>query len=124
MSPRLFVVIMEYLNRALYRMQLDPNFNHHAKCKKLNIANMSFADDVLLFSQGDTRSIELMMSAFNKFSVSTGLRINPSKCNVSFGGVDANTKQDIINLTNFVEGSLPFKYLGVPLTYKNISIHH
>lgn len=110
MSPHFFVVIMEYLNRALYIMQLDPDFNHHAKYEKLNIVNLSFP--------------ELMMSAFNKFTVSTGMRINPSKCHVFFGGVDANTKQDIINLTNFVEGSLPFKYFVVPLTCKKLSIHH
>lgn len=124
MSPRFFIVIMEYLNIALYIMQLDPDFNHHAKYEKLNIVNLSFPDDVLLFSREDTRSIELMMSAFNKFTASTGMRINPGKCNVFFGGVDANTKQDIINLTNFVEGFLPFKYFVVPLTYKKLSIHH
>ena len=33
-------------------------------------------------------------------------------------------KTDIMKLTGFKEGSLPFKYLGVPLTSKKLSISH
>lgn len=64
------------------------------------------------------------MRAFNNFTMSTGLRINPSKCNVFFEGVDAFTIQSIINLTNFAKGFLPLKYLGVSLTCKKLSINH
>lgn len=31
-SPMLFVVMMEYLNRLFVKMQKDPDFNHHAMC--------------------------------------------------------------------------------------------
>jgi len=30
-SPYLFVIIMEYLDRVLYKMQRNPDYNHHAK---------------------------------------------------------------------------------------------
>ncbi|CAK8536134.1 unnamed protein product [Lathyrus sativus] len=123
-SPILFVIIMEYLNRCFRKMQKNPNFNHHAKCEKLHITNLSFADDLLLFSRGDCMSVELLMEAFNGFSDSTGLKLNPAKCKIYFGGVDADTKQNIINITNFREGPFPFRYLGVPLTSKKLSIHH
>ncbi|CAK8536554.1 unnamed protein product [Lathyrus sativus] len=53
LSPMLFVLIMEYMNRMLVKMQRDPNFNYHAKCEKLKITNLTFADDVLLFCRGD-----------------------------------------------------------------------
>ncbi|CAK8573691.1 unnamed protein product [Lathyrus sativus] len=32
-SPMLFVLIMEYMNRILLKMQNDPNFNYHAKAR-------------------------------------------------------------------------------------------
>ena len=64
MSPLLFVIVMEYLNRILYDMQKNPNFNHHAKCEKLSITNLAFADDLLLFSRGDPISVDLMVKAF------------------------------------------------------------
>ena len=124
LSPVLFVIIMEYLNRLLHKMQRNPDFNHHSKCEKLNITNLAFADDVLLFAIGDYRSVEMLMQTLNTFSETTGLVVNPSKCNIYFGGVDAPTKTDIMKLTGFKEGPLPFKYLGVPLTSKKSSISH
>lgn len=124
MSPLLFVIVMEYLNRILYDMQKNPNFNHHAKCEKLSITNLAFADDLLLFSRGDPISVDLMVKAFKNFSESTGLIANPSKCKIYFGGVGDDSKRNILNLTGFTEGPLPFRYLGVPLTSKKLSIHH
>lgn len=47
-SPILFVVVMEYLHRKLQRLRRLPDFNFHAKCEKLNIIDMTFADDLLL----------------------------------------------------------------------------
>ncbi|CAL5189874.1 unnamed protein product [Lathyrus oleraceus] len=64
------------------------------------------------------------MDQFNKFSNSTGLKINPIKCNIYFGVMDEKTSEDIKNATRFKEGKLPFRYLGVPLTSKRLSIHH
>lgn len=81
-------------------MQKNPDFNHHAKCKKLCITNLAFADDVLLFVRGDTKFVEMMMEAMSTFYKSTGLVVNPKK------------------------GSLPFKYLGVPLTSKHLSMQY
>lgn len=30
-SPLLFIIVMEYLHRAMMKMQRNPNFNHHSK---------------------------------------------------------------------------------------------
>ncbi|XP_028216534.1 uncharacterized protein LOC114398549 [Glycine soja] len=123
-SPYLFVIIMEYLDRVLYKMQRNPDYNHHAKCEKLSITHLTFADDILLFSKGDTISVEIMMEAVNKFTKSTGLMLNATKSRIYFGGVDNGTKAEILQKTLFAEGSLPFKYFGVPLTTKRLSIDH
>lgn len=32
-SPLLFVIVMEYLNRGLKKVQENPDFNYHAKCE-------------------------------------------------------------------------------------------
>ena len=52
MSPMLFVIIMEYMHRTLVKMQQNPDFNHHSKCEKIGLTNLTFADDVLLFYRG------------------------------------------------------------------------
>lgn len=33
--PYLFDMLMEYLQRRLHQMQLNPDFNHHLKCEKI-----------------------------------------------------------------------------------------
>lgn len=124
LSPLLFVIIMEYLNMFLHKMQKDSNFNYHAQCEKLSITHIAFVDDVLMFSRGDLISVEMMMKTTKVFSMSTSLIFNPRKCKIYFGGVDGSVKQNIKGVTTFVEGSLPFKYLGVSLTSKQLSIHH
>lgn len=123
-SPLLFVLVMEYLYRLLQGLKSIPDFNFHARCEKLSIVNLSFADDLLLFSRGDVMSVKLVMELFSKFSRSTGLRVNPAKCQAYFGVVASEEKRNIQNITSFSERSLPFRYLGVPMTSKKLSVIH
>ncbi|XP_058775224.1 uncharacterized protein LOC131649480 [Vicia villosa] len=74
--------------------------------------------------RGDLRSVKLLLQAFNSFIMSTSMKINPSKCRIYFGSVDAGTKEAILQHTKFSEGTLPFKYFGTPLTCKKLSISH
>ncbi|CAK8530761.1 unnamed protein product [Lathyrus sativus] len=124
LSPMLFVLIMEYMNRLMVKMQRNPNFNYHAKCENLNITNLTFADDVLLFCKGDEISMQLILRAFRDFSNSTGLIMNPNKCKIYFGGLDNEKKKILKELSGFREGTLPFKYLGIPLSSKKLTITH
>ncbi|KAL5162615.1 Transposon TX1 uncharacterized protein [Glycine soja] len=70
---------------------------------------------------GDKISVDILMQAFMNFSKSTGLVINPSKCKVYIGAMESCIKEEIKHITAFQEGSLPFRYLGVPLTGKKLS---
>jgi hypothetical protein len=107
-SSLLFVIMMEYLNWCFQRMQKNHNFNFHAKCEKLNLTNLCFADDLLLFSRGDKESVAIMMETFEKFSKTTGLKVNPAKCCIFFSGVDQNIRDGIKGITHFEEG----KFVG------------
>lgn len=60
LSPLLFVITMEYLSRLLFRMQKNPDFNHHTRCERLQLTHLTFADDLLLFSRGDQGSMEIL----------------------------------------------------------------
>ncbi|XP_058784355.1 uncharacterized protein LOC131659139 [Vicia villosa] len=124
MSPLLFVVIMEYLHRKLDCLSRNPNFNFHSKCEKLKLVDLSFADDLLLFSRGDSVSVHMMMDRFKEFSMSTGLQVNPSKCKLYCGGMDDSEKRSVEDIIGFSRGSLPFKYLGIPLSSRKISSTH
>ncbi|XP_074289322.1 uncharacterized protein LOC141614477 [Silene latifolia] len=49
------------------------------------------------------------------FSAASGLKVNAAKSEVVFNGVTTSLKDDIIQVSGFQEGNLPFKYLGVPI---------
>lgn len=104
-------------------MNKNFDFIFHLKCKKLQIINISFADDLILFSKDDTTSVNMIMKVFHMFSDSIGLYVNPAKSNVFFSNVGSDVKQEILKATCFEERALPLKYLGIPLTSKKLSVN-
>lgn len=115
---------MEYLQRYLQKIKGELDFNYHYKWEKLHIVNLSFADDLLLFSRGDNKSVELVMNVFTDFSKSTCLTFNSAKCKIYYGSVADRIKEEIHAITSFNEGRFPFRYLGVSLTSKKLSYNN
>ncbi|XP_070005690.1 uncharacterized protein [Nicotiana sylvestris] len=52
-----------------------------------------------------------------------GLQANADKSSKSIAGVHQDIKVSLLNLIGYTEGSIPFKYLGVPLSAKKLNIH-
>ncbi|XP_074298052.1 uncharacterized protein LOC141628859 [Silene latifolia] len=75
-----------------------------------------FADDLLLFCKGDTASIMVLLRSFAIFSSASGLQMNSTKTDAYFNGTPKTLKDDILQISGFHEGHMPFKYLGVPIT--------
>ncbi|XP_059315648.1 uncharacterized protein LOC132066340 [Lycium ferocissimum] len=79
-------------------------------------------DDLLLFAKADLRSITKLQDKFIRFSRASGLQPNLAKSSVYIGGLDSAESQRISHYLGYGLGELPFKYLGVPLTTKKLSI--
>lgn len=121
MSPYLFVIAMEYLNRILNTLQ-HTKFQLHPRCKKLKIMQLSFANDLLMFSKGDAQSVQRLFQCFTWYSNAFGLQANIQKCSIYFGGVSERVQEQILDLTGMAKGELPIRYLGVPLSTKRLFI--
>lgn len=121
-SPYLFVICMEYLSRSLGELKQNAGFRYHPRCKKLGITHACFADDLLLFSRGDLASVQMMMQVLDHFGEVSGLKANQMKSCLYFGGVEDAEKRNILAATGMMEGSLPFRYLGVPLSAQKLSV--
>ncbi|XP_074314233.1 uncharacterized protein LOC141649441 [Silene latifolia] len=65
--------------------------------------------------RGDTQSIVLLLRAFSSFSKASRLTMNNSKSEVYYNGVAQQVKDDIHQFARFEEGTMPFRYLGVPI---------
>ncbi|XP_021728395.1 uncharacterized protein LOC110695474 [Chenopodium quinoa] len=113
---------MEYFSRCLDELRLSPDFNFHPRCEKLNLTHMMFADDLLMFSRADSVSVKLLFQAFSKFSGASGLSANLDKSEVYFGGVSVDVQNELRELLGVSQGSIPFRYLGVPLSSKKLTI--
>ena len=116
MSPYLFILIMDALSQLItYNIQNSPEFKYHWKCDKLHISHLCFADDLLLLFHGDLQSALLMKNTLTQFHSFSGLCANPSKSCIFFAGVDDTIANSVCQALQFNRGSLPLKYLGVPL---------
>ncbi|XP_075515951.1 uncharacterized protein LOC142550775 [Primulina tabacum] len=120
LSSLLFTLCIEVLSRMLERMSRSPNFRFHPKCATLRITHLAYADDLLLFSYGDRISLFMIMQCLQNFGNTAGLRMNSSKSNIFMASIDDYNKQDILNITGFTIGTLPFRYLGIPIAAKRL----
>lgn len=66
----------------------------------------------------------MLLKTVQEFSASAELVINQKKCRVFYGDMERDTKDQLVRLTTFDEGTLPVKYLGVPITIKRLNINH
>ncbi|XP_021985819.1 uncharacterized protein LOC110882016 [Helianthus annuus] len=128
LSPYLFTLVMEVLTGILHHMvRIDSSFKFHNKCEKQQIINLYFADDLFLFARGEIASARGIMNSLSKFSKMSGLVPSIQKSTVFFCNVPSYIKNAILNFMPFKEGSLPVRYLGVPLIssgllYKDCSV--
>ncbi|GJY24288.1 hypothetical protein Tco_0397946 [Tanacetum coccineum] len=75
-----------------------------------------------MLCNGDHNSVEVKKEGLIEFSKVSGLVLNMNKSTFLFGSVKESEKQRILEVMPFVVGTLPMKYLGVPLITKNIGI--
>ncbi|XP_074288629.1 uncharacterized protein LOC141613783 [Silene latifolia] len=121
-SPLIFVICMEYLSRILGKIQEYTKLKYHPLCGRIKLNHLAFADDLLLFCRGDRTSIIGLLRAFQSFSRASGLQMKKGKSSIYSNGVDNLVLTDIIKYSSMKHGSLPFKYLGIPIASKKLSV--
>lgn len=57
----------------------DHKMGYHPKCKNLSLTHLSFSDDILMFSDGNSRSIESIPEVFSNFAAISGLLMSVEK---------------------------------------------
>ncbi|GKF86438.1 RNA-directed DNA polymerase, eukaryota, reverse transcriptase zinc-binding domain protein, partial [Tanacetum coccineum] len=78
LSPYLFTLVMEVLNLVLRReINMSTSFRYHWLCKEVKLMHLCFADDLLLFCNGDSCSVAVMKKALTVFAGISGLVPNP-----------------------------------------------
>jgi hypothetical protein len=116
LSPYLFTLVMEVLTLILQKkVAISVKFQFHHLCEQQRIINLCFADDLFLFSRGHPESVNVIMQALEDFKNVSGLVPSIPKSTAFFCNVPSVLKAMILQSMPFAEGSLPVRYLGVPL---------
>ncbi|XP_074299353.1 uncharacterized protein LOC141630431 [Silene latifolia] len=122
LSPLIFTLCLDYLSRVLGVVHKHHKFKFHPLCNRIQLSHLFFADDLILFCRGDKGSIGLMLAAFDHFSIASGLEMNNEKSNFYYNGIDESLVSKIEKQTGMKKGQLPFKYLGVNVSPKRLSV--
>lgn len=122
LSPYLFVICMQTLSKLLDKAALEKRIGFHPYCKDLSLTHLCFADDVLVFSDGRKQSIEGILAVFRRFARLSGLNISLEKSTLFLAGVKAEDSVAILDQFPFEAGTLPVRYLGLPLLTKKMTV--
>lgn len=121
MSPYLFTICMNVLSCLLNSKPV--RFKHHWKCKELGITHLFFADDVLFFSSANKASVEHIMKCISQFSEWSGLKPSVHKSTSFLCNCTDDFTSWFDNEYAIPRGSLPVRFLGVPLISKQLCIN-
>jgi len=121
LSPYLFVISMDVLSKMLDKAVGARQFGYHPKCRAIGLTHLSFADDLMILSDGKVRSIDGIVKVLYEFAKWSGLKISMEKSTMYLAGVQASVYQEIVQKFSFDVGKLPVRYLGLPLVSKRLT---
>ncbi len=117
-SPMLFDIVMEGLSRMLDRVvqsgYLSSFFMGSSDRQQLLISHLFFAVDSLIFCDADPQQLTSLRYVFTWFEAVSGLKINLGKSKLVLVG-EVSYMDSLLDILGCQVGSLPMKYLGVPL---------
>ena len=121
LSPYLFVICMNVLSKMLDEAAHGGQIGFHPKCKNIDLTHLCFADDLMVFADGTRNSIEGILRVFDAFDRMSGLKISMEKSTLFMAG-NMQKREEILRDFQFATGSLPVRYLGLPLLTKRMIV--
>ncbi|XP_015159877.1 uncharacterized protein [Solanum tuberosum] len=117
LSPALFILGAEVLSRSLNRMHSNPNYHgFFMETRGPQVNHLSFADDIIIFTSGRKKSLELIMYTLNIYEETSGQLVNKDKSHFMVHSNAFNSTRDRIKrITGFKQKEGPITYLGCPL---------
>lgn len=120
-SSLFFAIAMDVLSKMLDKGAIDGKFGIHPECEAPLITHLSFADDVLIFFDGSEDSLRGILQILEDFRLISGLKINKQKSELLLDGGNADRCRSLATELGISQGSLPLRYLGVPLSPKKMT---
>ena len=113
---------MNVLSNLQDKAASERRIGYHPRCQKMDLTHMSFADDILVFTDGNIRSLDSIVEVFEYFAKISGLEISLEKCTFYLAGVSDARRQEMESRYSIQSGKLPVRYLRLPLLTKRMRI--
>lgn len=122
LSSYMLVIAMNWLSHMLNKAAEEKNMGFHSKSKKIKLTHLNFADDLLIFKDGSLESVQCVLKVLSDFEQRSGLAVSMQKTSFFASGLEEDEINMIQVSTGMACGTLPFRYLGVPLNSRKLSL--
>ncbi|XP_024004813.1 uncharacterized protein LOC112081968 [Eutrema salsugineum] len=119
LSPSLFVIAMEAYSNLLNASFESGRIGYHPLGRNPKISHLAFADDIIILFDGTANSLQGISSSLDHFQRLSGLSINKDKTDLLTAGLNPDEAESL-NMFGFRSGSLPIRYLGLPLLHRKL----
>lgn len=86
LSPYLYVILSNVLSKLLNQAVEEGKFAYHPQCQEVKFTHLSFADDILVFTNGTTASLNGVLEVLRAFAGMCGLHISVAKSQIYAAG--------------------------------------
>ncbi|WRX28178.1 Reverse transcriptase domain - like 10 [Theobroma cacao] len=115
-SLMLFILVADYLSRGLNHLFSCYSSLQYLSGCQMPISNISFADDIVIFTNGSRSALQKILSFLQEYEQVSGQQVNHQKsCFITANGCPLSRRQIISHTTGFQHKTLPVTYLGAPL---------
>ena len=97
---------MEYLFSLYIHVGNKEGFKCHPHCRDNKMTHLIIADDLIVFSAAESKTLSYLMEAFDKFSKCTGLEANKEKSQIVLR-VSRTTKEEDTGANRVSRGEAP-----------------
>ncbi|XP_010473894.1 PREDICTED: uncharacterized protein LOC104753325 [Camelina sativa] len=115
---------MNNLSLMLNKAAKEGKFGYHHHCDIAKLTHLCFADDLLIFVDGSVVSVQNVLEVLKEFEEKSGLAISLQKSSLYSGGLIEEEITSITSATGLPHGTLPVRYLGVPLCTKKLTLQN
>ncbi|XP_038904291.1 uncharacterized protein LOC120090644 [Benincasa hispida] len=87
----------------------------HDRCERMGLTHLVFADDLMIFYAAERDSMEFVRQVLVEFAGLFGSVANVGKTSMFVEGVESGEVEELTAFMGFSLGSLPVRYLDLPL---------
>ncbi|KAM3237314.1 hypothetical protein P3L10_012343 [Capsicum annuum] len=114
LSPSLFIISAEVLSGLLNNLIHSEHFLPFSMPVRGPVINhFLYADNIVIFTSGNTKSIRMIKKQIHRYEKSSGQRMNAKKCFfLTAAGIGPTRINKIRSATGFLNRDFLFEYLG------------